>query len=38
VKVPAPVRTYMDRVLALPGMQDWGTMAQEEREQKLLER
>jgi glutathione S-transferase len=38
VKVPAPVRAYMDRVLALPGMQDWGAMAQEEREQKLLER
>jgi glutathione S-transferase len=30
VAVPAPVRAYMDRVLALPGMQEWRKGAEEE--------
>jgi len=38
VKVSKPVRAYMDAVLALPGMREWGEMAQEEREKNLLER
>ena len=28
----------LDAVLALPGMREWGEMAQEEREKNLLER
>jgi glutathione S-transferase len=38
VKVPRPVRTYMNQVLALPGMQAWGEMAAEERAKGLLKR
>jgi glutathione S-transferase len=38
VKVPRPVRAYMDRVLALPGMQAWGEIAREEAEKEMLER
>jgi glutathione S-transferase len=38
VKVPKPVRAYMDKVLALPGMREWGDMAREEREKNLLAR
>jgi glutathione S-transferase len=38
VKVPRPVRAYMDWVLALPGMQAWGAMARREREKGLLAR
>jgi glutathione S-transferase len=30
VEVPAPVRTYMDRVLALPAMREWGIVAAKE--------
>jgi glutathione S-transferase len=30
VKVSKPVRAYMDRVVALPGMKAWGRMAQKE--------
>src|SRR3569833_2747336 len=30
VEVPAPVRAYMDRVLALPAMQEWKTAAEKE--------
>jgi glutathione S-transferase len=30
VKVPAPVRAYMDRVLALPAMREWGIVAAKE--------
>jgi len=30
VEVPLPVRAYMDRVLALPGMQEWKTVAEKE--------
>jgi glutathione S-transferase len=30
VEVPAPVRTYMDRVLALPAMQEWKIAAEKE--------
>ena len=28
--VPRPVRAYMDRMMALPGMIAWGRMAQKE--------
>ena len=38
VKVPKAVRAYMDKVLALPGMREWGEIAQEERERDLLAR
>jgi glutathione S-transferase len=38
IKVPKPVRAYMDKVLALPGMREWGEIAAEERENDLLER
>jgi len=38
IKVPKPLRTYMDRVLALPGMQAWGGLARVERDTGLLER
>jgi len=38
VKVGKTVRAYMDKVLALPGMQDWGEIAAEERERDLLKR
>ena len=30
VEVPAPVRAYMDRVLALPAMREWGIVAAKE--------
>lgn len=30
VEVPAPVRSYMNRVLALPAMQEWGIVAAKE--------
>lgn len=30
VEVPAPVRAYMNRVLALPAMQEWKTVAEKE--------
>jgi glutathione S-transferase len=30
VEVPAPVRAYMDRVLALPAMREWGGVAAKE--------
>jgi glutathione S-transferase len=30
VKVPAPIGTYMARMMALPGMIEWGRMAQKE--------
>lgn len=30
VEVPAPVRSYMDRVLALPAMREWGIVAAKE--------
>lgn len=30
VDVPAPVRAYMERVMALPAMHDWGAAAQKE--------
>ena len=30
VEVPAPVRAYMDRVLALPAMREWGIVAGKE--------
>ena len=30
VAVPAPVRAYMDRILALPGMREWKTVAEKE--------
>jgi glutathione S-transferase len=30
VDVPAPVTAYMDRVMALPAMRDWGAAAQKE--------
>jgi glutathione S-transferase len=30
VEVPAPVRAYMDRVLALPAMQEWKVVAEKE--------
>jgi glutathione S-transferase len=35
VAVPGPVRAYMDRVLALPGMIAWGKMAQAEVDKGL---
>ena len=35
VKVPKPLRTYMDRILALPGMQAWGEIARKERQTGL---
>jgi glutathione S-transferase len=38
VNVGKTVRAYMDKVLALPGMQDWGEIAAEERERDLLAR
>jgi glutathione S-transferase len=38
VKVAKPVRAYMDRVLALPGMVAWGKIAREEVEKGLLNR
>ena len=38
VKVAKPVRAYMDRVLALPGMIAWGKIAREEAEKGLLNR
>ena len=30
VEVPAPVRAYMDRMLALPAMQEWKIAAEKE--------
>jgi glutathione S-transferase len=36
VEVPAPVRAYMDRVLALPAMQEWKVAAQREVEAGLV--
>jgi len=30
VDVPAPVKTYMERMMALPAMRDWGVEAQKE--------
>ncbi len=30
VEVPPPVRAYMDRILALPGMQEWKAVAEKE--------
>jgi glutathione S-transferase len=30
IDVPAPVRTYMDRMMALPAMLDWGRASKEE--------
>ncbi len=30
VEVPAPVKAYMARMMALPAMRDWGAMAQKE--------
>lgn len=38
IKVPKPVRAYMDKMLALPGMREWGEIAAEEREKNLLTR
>jgi glutathione S-transferase len=38
VKVDKSVRAYMDRVLALPGMQAWGALARVERDTGLLDR
>ncbi len=38
VRVSGPVRAYMDRVLALPGMAAWGRMARREVERNLLAR
>jgi len=38
VKVARPVRAYMDKVLALPGMQEWGALARVERDTNALER
>ena len=38
VKVSRPVRAYMDKVLALPGMQEWGAMARVERDTGELSR
>jgi glutathione S-transferase len=38
VKVSKPLRAYMDRVLALPGMQAWGGLARVERDTGQLER
>ena len=35
VTVPKPVRAYMDRMMALPGMIAWGRMAQKEVEEGL---
>ena len=35
VEVPAPVRSYMDRVLALPGMQEWRAVCEKEIEAGL---
>ena len=35
VEVPAPVRAYMDRVLALPAMQEWTMAAEKEVEAGL---
>ena len=35
VKVPASVRAYMDRVLALPGMEEWRRVSQKEVEAGL---
>jgi glutathione S-transferase len=32
VEVPAPVQTYMDRMMALPAMRDWGQAAKAEVE------
>jgi glutathione S-transferase len=36
VEVPATVRAYMDRVLALPAMQEWKVVAQKEVEAGLV--
>jgi len=30
VEVSAPVKSYMERIIALPAMQDWGRDAQRE--------
>jgi glutathione S-transferase len=30
IDVPAPVRGYMERMMALPAMRDWGAAAQKE--------
>ena len=38
VNVAKPVRAYMDRVLALPGMIAWGKLARQEVEKGLLNR
>lgn len=38
VKISKPVRAYMDTVLALPGMQEWGALARVERDTGALER
>jgi len=38
VKVARPVRAYMDKVLALPGMHEWGALARVERDTNALER
>ena len=35
IEVPAPVRAYMDRILALPAMQEWKVAAQKEIEAGL---
>jgi glutathione S-transferase len=35
VEVPAPVRTYMDKVLALPAMQEWRAVCEKEIEAGL---
>jgi len=35
VNVPAPVRAYMDRILALPGMEEWRKVSQKEVEAGL---
>ncbi len=36
VQVPASVRAYMDRILALPGMEEWRKVSQKEVEAGLL--
>jgi len=35
VEVPAPVKAYMERILALPAMRDWGAAAKKEVEAKI---
>ena len=36
IDVPAPVKAYMDRMMALPAMRDWGAAAQKEIEAGLV--